>query len=383
MKRIFFTGAGFSKALNSAYPTLLELTDWVLRGFHSRHSVGPVREHLNQVPAGLTNDLEQLLSYLFVDWPWKASVDKSLDKALYEALVYEIASCLKNIALQPVHDDLVGLVHAISAGGHVTLNYDELPQQIRVANPPRSFWGLGDLRLEVEYPYTSNRKTSAGRPHVLDDLGNGKNCLTFAEEWVLATDRADFVRVVHESGAYDGPVRSFMGDNTPEQEFDFFHMPRTPGEFKPDGRLTDGIHLHGSIYWEGDRNQGQTIRLAAEGGGSTLEKVPILVPPVLDKSHYYSVPRLREQWLAAFELFSRADEIVVVGFSFPATDVSCQYLFKAGTRPGCRIVVVNTDPSVRQRYAAVFAGASVDLDFQYVGADSLIRYTQAEVLNSW
>ena len=89
-RRVFFVGAGFSKALCSRYPTLSELSASVHESFCLRYKAGAIREHYGELPSGLTADIEKLLSYLYSDWPWKSSVDRDMDRALYKALTYEI-----------------------------------------------------------------------------------------------------------------------------------------------------------------------------------------------------------------------------------------------------------------------------------------------------
>ena len=100
--RVFFTGAGFSKALCPSFPTLNELSASVVNCFVARNRSGAIRQHFDQLPMGMAQNVEQLLSYLHSDWPWKSSVDKDLDSALFKALIYEISVVLTAIKIQPL-----------------------------------------------------------------------------------------------------------------------------------------------------------------------------------------------------------------------------------------------------------------------------------------
>lgn len=84
---------------------------------------------------------------------------------------------------------------------------------------------------------------------------------------------------------------------------------------------------------------------------------------MLDKSHHYGAARIRNQWEKAHGAIQRAFEIVVVGFSFPPTDMSCQFLFKSAMKAGMRVVVVNRDKNVEAAYDSVFEGIpGINLD---------------------
>ena len=82
MPKLFILGAGFSKALYDEMPLLNDLSrnlDWntlpVKRPEYKRFS----------------HDIEQLLSYLYQEMPWKSSEEKHLDTATFYAISRQIA----------------------------------------------------------------------------------------------------------------------------------------------------------------------------------------------------------------------------------------------------------------------------------------------------
>lgn len=51
----------------------------------------------------------------------------------------------------------------------------------------------------------------------------------------------------------------------------------------------------------------------------------MIVPPAAVKSPYYKNRTLQELWRLAAEALSQAEELVMMGFSLPQTDPSCQF----------------------------------------------------------
>ena len=50
------------------------------------------------IPSIMKNNIEDLLSYLYLRLPWQDSVEYNLDKALYLALTNIIAECIKTLS---------------------------------------------------------------------------------------------------------------------------------------------------------------------------------------------------------------------------------------------------------------------------------------------
>ncbi len=382
-RRVFFVGAGFSKALCAAYPTLLELSTAVSTSFLSRYPSGAIREHYNQLPLGLVRDVEQLLSYLYSDWPWKSSVDRDLDRALYKALAYEISNCISSIPTQPLAEEHQHFVRFLGNENNriVTLNYDTLVQDLYGQYSLLKRSDYSRLRIYIEDVFDEEeQKTTPKNPWLLEDVqdeGYIKKKLTVRRDFISQIEPAQFVELIAStkcavwtSSPPDDLLPYFKGGNK-----------RKPMDRAFDERI---LKLHGSIAWHEDSTE-STIRVIDNDGNMKWERIPIIVPPVLDKSQHYAIGRLRTQWANAHLALEQADEIVIVGFSFPATDISCQFLFKSAlkSRDRVRVVVVNSDASVRQRYDSIFSDLiGVDVDYSYSGHDdALSRYVERDVLH--
>lgn len=399
--RTFFLGAGFSKALNPNYPTLIELSNAVVSNFRARYPTGAIRQHFDGLPIGFENDIEKLLTYLYSDWPWKSSVEKDLDRALYKVFVYEIADALESIPMVEISQNLRMFIHflrTVELNRVVSLNYDTLIEQYRL--PPgfsTASVGLTGLEIKIEEVFVSERRTSPENPWVVDGPNmrsapdRQKNVMTAAREWIDQVDFEGFraaiaATTLRKEDASDTSAWSWAKTihNSFNKHEKFYPVENVGANVlgfdkrKFEGSVGKTMHLHGSLAWIEDA-KGPTIRLP----DGALEKLPAIVPPVLDKSQHYAADRLKAQWINAHAAIQQSDEIVIIGFSFPSTDISCHFLFSSAVKSGCRIVVINCDGNVRDRYDSIFGKIpNVSIDYSYVGhADSLTRYVTSEILN--
>jgi len=63
-------------------------------------------------------------------------------------------------------------------------------------------------------------------------------------------------------------------------------------------------------------------------GDSGLVSMPLIIPPVKNKAYFLFGGLFQRLWQYAEEALSRAEHIIVIGYSFPNTDVQSSLLFK-------------------------------------------------------
>ena len=148
------------------------------------------------------------------------------------------------------------------------------------------------------------------------------------------------------------------------------------------------LKMHGSIgwYYSGiDSPPSDTVYDRGVAGGKWApdglfspeetygsmydDRYPMIVPPAAVKSPYYSNTVLRAIWRCAARKLSGADELVIMGFSLPATDMLVGSLLATNVRKSCRIVPVDYDKLIVERIRQTFAIGTDDprLDTTYVG----------------
>jgi len=85
----------------------------------------------------------------------------------------------------------------------------------------------------------------------------------------------------------------------------------------------------------------------------TADKTPLLIPPVAVKTTFYENSALRVQWQAAARAISEADEVVLMGFSVPTTDLLVRELIATNLPKNAEVVVVNKDVDLPDHLASV------------------------------
>ncbi|WP_285026097.1 SIR2 family protein [Plantibacter sp. ME-Dv--P-122b] len=86
---------------------------------------------------------------------------------------------------------------------------------------------------------------------------------------------------------------------------------------------------------------------------------PLLIPPTYSKGPYLANRSLKAQWRAGAEALARAEELVIVGYSFPAGDLVARQWVASSAGPQTA-TVIDPDESVTERVAALL-GPSVDI----------------------
>lgn len=297
VKRLLVLGSGFSKAVSPSMPTVRKLAE------HLREEGA-----LRQDPYDrLVDDPELLLSYLSLEQPWKEPPEALEDKALFvrvqKSLADFIADCEAQAFKNPIPEWTKEFIEYLldSRTPVITFNYDTVLERM-----------LYMFRL--------------GREIDLYDL-----------PLTLLWSR------VRDTGGY-----------LPAQKF---HL----------------IKLHGSINWfysGAEGFPGEQIYYHPVDSGSpredgisipapkfrqlTKDKISLIIPPVAEKSRFYSNETVRSLWRDARGVLAAADEIFCIGYSLPPTDLTTKLLFRSVARPK-RVFIVNKSASeLKERYRKAF-----------------------------
>ncbi|MBI5360759.1 MAG: SIR2 family protein [Planctomycetes bacterium] len=143
------------------------------------------------------------------------------------------------------------------------------------------------------------------------------------------------------------------------------------------------LKLHGSLNW-GKCECGTTYVLPWDKfkytssfltiGATLLSQIhcenktiePVLVPPTWNKGAYHS--ELRNVWRQAAKELSEAENIFIIGYSLPESDIFFKYLFALGTVGKAflkKIWVYNPDPAVENRFKALI-GKGIEKKFKFI-----------------
>ena len=90
----------------------------------------------------------------------------------------------------------------------------------------------------------------------------------------------------------------------------------------------------------------------------------------MDKNAFYNHIAIHALWQQAEKLLKEADEVYIIGFSFPQTDLSVKYLFQSALRKSnAKIYVVNPEKeeTLRVNYNKVFGDDNQNVCYDYSG----------------
>ena len=341
-QKVLFLGAGFSKAIDKSYPSLLELTQQVLRG----DSWIPAVENtmysqcFSNIPNSFKTNLELLLNYLNQAWPWLEEETSYIHRAFYLDLLKRIVlfiDKLRNNSDLKKYDFFAEWIckNKIDV---VSLNYDTLVEEI-----------IENWHIENDYKVFN-----------MADLYSDGGILPLKSRGLLI----DTEMAIAETNQF----RKYL---------------RLPHIYK----------LHGSVNWKwAGKNQTDPIYCSWDAYPNKRgeDLIPYIIPPIYDKQPFYGHTAIASIWKQAFRSLVFAEELYIIGFSFPASDISLQYMFKAVLQmnKNLKVYVINTkesvDPSnpsyIKKRYEDVF-GREI-CDFSYCCEDSLKLFFNNIIRNS-
>ncbi len=359
---VFVLGAGFSKAISEAMPTMADLTKHLK---NNKELSGKVPQDDWILPK---ETFEMWLSRLAEPQPYLRT-DANLRRAwsfelVRSAVANYVAECQEGAIAGAAPPWLLRLIRTwhVARATVITLNYDVL----------------------VEVALNSMVRVSFGAPNLPEptDILDGMP--------PVPAGRQDVVSVVIGSGL----------------------DPRTEPRPIISKRATFKLlKLHGSLAW---------YSVAGDPSGATLRRWPVqqsfgtskpdddeeirrtfpgrdrfIVPPSFVKSSYFNNPVIRELWTRAHEALSAARRVVVIGYSMPAPDIAMASVLLEGLQSASKIptspvevdIIDLEPPRIRKRLSEFgLADSTKDKNFTRIEkfvdhyADLLARETAQRLL---
>ena len=338
-KHIYILGSGFSKAIIPEFPLLNDLTELIEQRLGaSRSYVIKAFQHNGLLDAdkkftGVINNFEELLVFLYQNFPWKSEEDYHLYRAGYlhilKFLEEEFSILSEQYSEKACPQHLKQFILQLNAGLYpvFSFNYDTL---------------LEDFALKA--------------------LSDNPNCLKLRV--------GDFYQVPLS------PVESRKDAIPPKSQMD--HM-FTRTSFKL-------FKLHGSINWYIYNNNGQFgdhLYLVGNTSSDDLKKdlSPLIIPPLIDKASLFKQNGLNIQWRDFASKVALADHITIIGYSLPQTDLAVKLLLSSslvgenGVIRKKKITVINKDtPSREEYFIKLFKGHDLTYDNSGFNEETVKKY---------
>jgi len=322
-KTVLILGSGFSRAVfPDDMPTVTQLARRLCR-----------EKALRKRPySQLLKDPELLLSYLHLNQPWKRPEEALRDRALFEEVQLILADYIANCegqAFQSQIPDWTGRLMEYlhkSRAPVISFNYDTVVE-----------------RLVHHHKLGSQEHNQLLRSHDLYDLP--LTPIVAREGNALLGKEIETFRLIKLHGSinwfYSG-AEGFPGEQVYYRDVD------------SDSPAHDN--------WGGSSTTSRRIERLSK------DKLPLIIPPVAEKSGYYDNRTIRILWEDARKALKDADELFCVGYSLPMTDLTTKLFLQTVAKPR-RVVIVNkksAQSSDGQRvldwFTKAFPGVEVDCD---------------------
>ncbi len=380
-KKVFILGSGFSRALYSKMPTLSDLTskiDLDMTRDESEENKEFAGYYLNKVPGRIKENAEHLLSFLWMNMPWKRPEMVSIEKGLFQFLSRKFRENLQFSAVHRIQEltnpqgiqRLFDEIHAFRIPV-ISFNYDNIFEDL---------FCHFEKRLEWDFPSWSNQEAQ-----VLVERGKNDSCEIKWEKSLHQEDK-EYLEIrfktpnlnFSESLAEKGKLRTLLRQKFYQGNWevsklyrleesldpnlfklaplDIFQMPLVQadvreGHFHPRTSYDHAhlLKLHGSINWHYSGEMGAVYEQIYYAFGNVGDLTPFIIPPILDKNSFYTHSSLRKMWVDASEYIRNAEEIYIIGYSLPETDLPVNFFLQENLRPRTTVYIVNRPSSEEEK----------------------------------
>jgi hypothetical protein len=319
MSEVFLLGAGFSRAISERMPLTRDLSLTILK-----HLRTPIEKPIRTM---IEEDFEKALTFLSQGKPWLSEAENLRHKALFLDLGNAIRAVFTECAADPglIGSNVVPMwLQYLIYYWHtkrstvITLNYDTLIERVAGDQGWKRTVGIPTTEL---YPLSltpaAQRRSGTWGADPLDTFKLYK--LHGSINWFYSGRSAFYGEPIYYIPCIGGLDSLFGAHPTPEDP-------------------------------------------EAEQRASVRDKVPLIVPPTLDKSVFFEHESLRDLWFQAGRAISNASRIYCIGYSLPPSDLTmAQFLKTCAPSKPIPMEVVNREP--RQDHFAGLLGKST---FEYI-----------------
>ena len=338
MTDAFLLGAGFSKAICPEMPTMGELYCYLGRLVDDTHGIS------QEVYEFANGNAETLLSYYAIPSPHDHHTDV-LQKRL---VAFQIENAIGDYLLE-LEEANASVIETNANGTNLVEAWHQRHSHVLTTN-----YDTLVERLAGNFAYS----TTNGRPHTLkyEDI--------YPIPVSRATTREPLVR---------------WGSEYPET-FILYKMHGSTTWFRSAANEVLADPIYGFTHEEfGDTSNRKFI----------ADKRRFIVPPVYDKSSLLNHESIRSLWRQAKDnALQESDNLYVIGYSLPETDVAMQTLLWEGSRNfnsafnGRKsLYVINSDESIGTRYRESL-GSYYEIKDCYTGGDDALERFMVDYVGS-
>lgn len=244
----------------------------------------------------------------------------------YTELIFLFAFVMNEIQNGPISRAHQSLARALNQEDVVvTFNWDTLMDRALAQETNwKTDFGYGVVpRLVYQEGWKSPESTNERRSPLLLKLHGSTNWLTShininKDDQVILTQSSS-PETLHILECAQQPYETYEGRFMPGyQEFSYgYYPPNLPdlGRSVEEGHVLVRYQIKNPFMPEG------------ESGDSGLVSMPLIIPPVKEKQYDLFGDLFTKLWYEAETALTRADQIIIIGYSFPRTDHQSNNLF--------------------------------------------------------
>ncbi|MCY4087747.1 MAG: hypothetical protein OXG37_12925 [Actinomycetia bacterium] len=333
MSDVFLLGAGFSKSASGGMSLQMPLLGELSLEIKDKMCL----------PSFLTDssdDLEQWLSYLGQPHPWLREQDNLRNQALALDIIEQVGTVIGGRERLVIENECPAWLEELTEFWHrnksgvVSLNYDTLVE--RVAS-------------------TIVVKETGGTKYYLDSAN------LYPVDLTLSTRRNAMVLGSSE-------VESFSLCKL-HGSINWYYS----GAAESTGEV---IYYREVDGWGTGPSKEPRLEIRSREQEAVSDKVPLIVPPTIEKSRFFRHESLRRTWAHAATLLSEANRVFAVGYSLPITDLAFRQFLLAGSKEEQEeFYVINTDRSATTHYCQML-GQAFEINDSYVGDGAVERFVE-------
>lgn len=381
-KEVFILGSGFSRAIHKDMPLLNGLTSLVIGRIEGEDSIfrNIYERYMKNRNIG---NFEEILTYLYQDFPWKSEEEKHLLYSLYIRLAKIVTELIKEKQDTSVEKELLAKEYIKkflnylndTKANVISLNYDTLLEDLSVKILKPSGYVVrrkkGYLQ-EIRYSKDIDEKHTSKENKVKIKSNRKRAIVIYFHNYDV--DEQNFKSAIanfNDDKCEDDLKNAYstFKDYMKEEYINYLNLysipiaylkSRTAGTFEgTDYETYRLLKLHGSTNWYYSATKEKTFEQIYLFRGSKEEReskdlVPVIIPPVLDKAGFFEHSTIKSMWNEAKNLLKGAKKVFIIGYSIPQTDLTVKFMLQSYIPEDCEVTIVNKDKERKGYFRGLF-----------------------------
>lgn len=385
-KEVFILGSGFSRAIHKDMPLLNDLTELVAKKIEEEDSIfkNIYGEYLKNRDIG---NFEEILTYLYQDFPWKSEKERHLLYSLYIHLAEIVTEVIKEKQETSVEKELLAKEYIKkflnylndTKANVISLNYDTLLEDLSVAElkpiiyteskkEGRNFEYLQEIRYskDIDEKHTS-------KENKVKIKSNGKRAVViyFHNYDVDEQNFKSAIENFNDDKCEDDLKNAYstFRSQMKEEHINYLSLYQIPIAYSKsrtaaawagtDYETYRLLKLHGSTNWYYSATKEKTFEQIYLSIDSKEERelkdlVPVIIPPVLDKTGFFKHSTIKSMWNETKNLLKEAKKVYIIGYSIPQTDLTVKFMLQSYIPGDCEVTIVNKDKGRKDYFRKLF-----------------------------